>query len=141
MSLIINFALANTNKTNEEFKKFFVEQELSSKIYNLSPPKGKHVSASTDWLAIIETIANGLSILTSLWTFYSEFIKPTKTQSNSGIFINIQINNITNNIWIGNDVNSEEELLHKFKECTKNEKIESNETNEKVDVTMWERIK
>ena len=71
MSLIINFALANTNKTNEEFKKFFVEQELSSKIYKLSPPKGKHVSASTDWLAIIETIANGLSILTSLWTFYS----------------------------------------------------------------------
>ncbi|WP_241282439.1 hypothetical protein [Chryseobacterium timonianum] len=142
MSIVINFTLANSMVSNDSLLNFITNQETNAQIYKLTPPNGKHISAATDWKAIVGTVADGLTILTSLWTFYSEFIKPKKTEeSTSGIYITIQVDNSVNDIWIGNDINSKEELIAKYKDSVKASKIDSTKNYEIEDSTIWKKIK
>jgi hypothetical protein len=142
MSLTINFALANTNVSNEILLDFVTNNDFPAEIYKLSPTNGKIVSASTDWKAIVETTADGLTILTSLWMFYSEYIKPNKNENNdSGVYISVQINNNVNNIWIGNEINSSEELIIKYNDSIKYEKDQTQQIKEVIDSNSWKKIK
>ncbi|WP_265131248.1 hypothetical protein [Chryseobacterium oranimense] len=142
MSIVINFALANSIVSNDSLLNFINNQETNAQIYKLTPPNGKNISASTDWKAIVGTVADGLTILTSLWTFYAEFIKPNKTEeSDSGIYITIQVDNSINNIWIGNDINSKEDLIAKYKDSIKTSNIDSTKNYEIEDSTIWKKIK
>lgn len=142
MSIIINFTLANSQISNEILLEYLLKEIVPAEIYKLTPPNGKIVSAATDWKAIVRTFGDGLSILTSLWAFYTEFIKPNKLEnSNDGVYITLQVNNNVNNIWIGNDVNSKEELTAIYNDSIKSEKTNSIHKIEKIDSTIWKKIK
>ena len=142
MNLIINFSLANTSISNEVLLDFISNQNFPAKIYKLSPSNGKIISASTDWKAFVATVADGLTILSSLWMFYSEYIKPNRNENNNpGIYITVQVNNNVNNIWIGEEVNSIEELVIKYNDSLKSEKLQSKQPKAEIDSTMWKRIK
>ena len=142
MSIIINFTLANSHITNEVLLEYILKENIPAEIYKLTPPKGKNVSASTDWKAVVSTVADGLTILTSLWTFYTQVVKPSKIEdSNEGVYISIQVNNNVNNIWIGNEVNSKEKLTTIYNDSINSQKIDFSEKQETIDSTIWKKIK
>ncbi len=142
MSIIINFTLANSHITNEILLDFILKENIPAEIYKLTPPNGKQVSASTDWKAVVSTVADGLTILTSLWAFYTQVVKPNKVEdSNEGVYISIQVNNNVNNIWIGNEVNSKEELTTIYYDSVNTQKTDSSKKQESIDSTIWKKIK
>jgi len=142
MSFTINFTLANPIVSNDILLNFISSEESNAKIYKLTPPNGKYISAATDWKAIVNTVSDGLTILTALWTFYVEFIKPKKTdENNSGVYITIHVNNTINNFWIGNEINSKEELIREYNSSIKIHNIDSSNNQELEDSTIWKRIK
>lgn len=85
-----------------------------------------------------------MAIADILWKAYSEIIIPNKPpESNQGIIIQIEGN--YNNIWLGSDVKTKEDLIERLKLNTSPDNINLVKANTEIDSlrksNKWKRIK
>ena len=146
MKIIISGAIANFNEiSNKQLFENLKTEIKEIEFYELQFKSGGNHSATFDWTIITNT-SSVLTILLFLWQVYSKLIKPNKKpDSNGGIIIKIENSEIHNDFWIGNNINSENELEEKIKDVLDKININQEETNNKVDEIRnsehWKRLK
>jgi hypothetical protein len=125
METVISGALANvSNLSNQDLFNHLTSESKNIEIYELASQTGGSKSAAFDW-AIVSNVSSVITIGTLLWSAYAKLIKPKKSEkSNSGIVINIGTINSSNSIWVGKDVQSEEDLVARLREILQNQGIE-----------------
>ncbi len=141
--------LPNSTNFNEISNKQLLEN-LKTKIkeiefYELQFKSGENHSAAFDWTIITNT-SSVITIFSFLWQVYSKLIKPNKKpDSTGGIIFKIENTKIHDELWIGNNINSENELEEKIKDVLDKININEEEANNKVDEIRnsehWKRLK
>ena len=139
--IVIGVAVANFGQLrSEDLIEYIKKKAPELKFYKLNPPPGAVFAASIDW-KLIGNISSVLGIVGFLWTAYIELIKPNKQQeSNSGIIIRIENIETHNYIWIGNQVNSEKELLDSIRDLLEKNSISIEKTKELIDSLTSSKI-
>lgn len=132
--IVISGAIANIMyNTDIDILSFLKEKMPELQIFKLVPTPGFITAAAFDW-KIIGRIGSVVSIASFLWMAYIEFIKPLKkTDSDTGIIINIGNIDNSNTFWIGNQINSKEELLDSIEFLIRKNKIDYKKTIYELD--------
>jgi hypothetical protein len=125
MKTVISGARANVlNLSNQDLFNHLTSKSREVELYELAPKAGGSKSAMFDW-AIVANASSIITIGGLLWSAYAKLIKPKKSAtSDSGIVINIGTINSSNSVWIGKDVQTEDELISRLQEILRNEGIE-----------------
>lgn len=113
---VANFSEFSNNLLLNELKVNFPNNEIRHK----QRPFGKIYNSAFDWQLISQT-GDVLGIISFIWMVYDKFIGSKKEdKSSAGIVLNITIKGKNNTIWIGNQVNTEAELIKTIREFIQN---------------------
>jgi hypothetical protein len=146
MEIILSGAIANfSGLTNHQFLDYLKERAKEFEYYQLQPESGSIYAAALDWKAI-GNISSLLGIVSFVWMAYSELINPKKEpDSNSGIIIKIENGSSHNQFWIGNTINSKEELIDTVGQFLRQGQFNNAEIKKQIDSIKnsgyWKRVK
>lgn len=128
--LVANYA----GLTNQQLLDYLKKRTNGFEYHQFRPIPGKVYAAVINWKAV-GNVSSVLGIVSFIWMAYLELIAPNKDpNSNSGIIIqiqNVESNNNQVNLWIGNDIKSEEELLKRVKAAFPNSRLDTVNTRSK----------
>lgn len=134
MEILLSGAIANFSELrNEKFLHLLIEKFPETEFYKFQPTSGRIYAAAFDWKAVAK-VADIVGIASFLWVIYTEFILPKKDpDSNSGIVIHIGNVGSNNHFWIGQNVNSQEELIKRLQDSLQQDKIDMEKNAEEID--------
>jgi hypothetical protein len=146
MEIIISGSVANFGGlTNQQFLEYLIERVPDFEFYKFQPTPGRFYAASRDWKAI-GNVSAILGILSFIWMAYNELIRSKKESgSNAGIVIQIENAGRNNHFWIGNEINSKEEMIKKSEEILKDFEMDSLQIKAEIEAlrnsSHWQRVK
>lgn len=134
MEIVISGTVANhSGISSNQLLEYLKDKTNEFDFYQFQPVPGRIYASSNEWKAIGK-VSSIVSIVSFIWMAYTELIKPNKeSTSNDGIIIRIENLEINNNFWIGNTINSKEELYQKIQKALEQIELDSTDSNEVVD--------
>lgn len=144
--IIISIVIANFPQLKDEILSQYLRGKYPEiEIFESIQIPGEITNAIKSW-KIVEKISTVLGIVSFLWMAYDDLIKPNSVDNpKAGIIINIDNINISNPVWIGNQIKSEKDLKNCIIELLEKNQINLDKTEKILDSlnksNFWKKVK